>query len=116
MSLTSSSAFIHPDGSRSVTPRKRQAAKPLTVTEQAVSLYVTEDKLKRDLHAGDVRVHQHGSGKHRGQYLMLRAAGGRKDARPCLASGRPEALRDYLAEQGIDLCVEHRQLGNCSRC
>lgn len=79
-------------------------------------VYVSDGDLLTDIQAGIVRVHKHGSGNYRGQYLALRPTGGRKDKRPMLATGRPEKLKEYLATLGVHLCVACRAVGQGSAC
>ncbi|MCI0392925.1 MAG: hypothetical protein MOB07_29690 [Acidobacteria bacterium] len=82
-------------------------------------VYVSDGDLVADVRAGVVRVHRHGSGEYRGDYLCLRPSGGRKDKRPMLATGRPEKLKEYLASLGVHLCAPCRSVtlgGECSQC
>lgn len=84
-----------------------------------LTVFVSDDDLASLLRADLVRVHQHGSGKYRGQYLFLRRSGGRKDKRPVLASGRPEKLAEYLRGLGVHLCASCRSVTvgeSCSLC
>lgn len=97
---------------------KRQA---VTVAENPkdLTVYVSDGDLLADIRAGVVRVHRHGSGVYRGDYLCLRPAGGRNAKRPMLATGRPEKLREYLAGLGVYLCVPCRRVtvgAACSQC
>jgi hypothetical protein len=94
--------------------RNRQKREAVTVAED-LEVFVSDADLLSLIHAGRVRVHKHGSGKYRGGYLALRPAGGRKEKRPFLASGRPEKLKQYLAALGVHLCLVHRAL-SLSRC
>jgi hypothetical protein len=94
---------------------KREA---VTVAENLV-VYVSDADLLSNIRAGVVRVHQHGSGDYRGQYLALRPAGGRKEKRPMLATGRPERLKEYLSTLGVHLCLSCRVValsGSCLKC
>ena len=88
---------------------KRQRREAVTVAED-LKVFVSDGDLLALVKAGAVKVHKHGSGAYRGQYLCLRPAGGRRDKRPVLASGRPEKLRTYLVTLGIRLCLAHRSL------
>jgi hypothetical protein len=104
----------------SATPKhhKREA---VTVAENPkdLTVYVSDGDLLSDVRVGVVRVHKHGSGEYRGQYLALRPAGGRKDKRPMLATGRPERLKEYLSTLGVHLCVSCRAVAlgcSCSQC
>lgn len=84
-----------------------------------LKVFVSDDDLAALIAAGLVRVHQHGSGKYRGEYLFLRRAGGRKEKRPVLASGRPEKLAEYLRGLGVHLCAPCRSVtmgAVCSSC
>jgi hypothetical protein len=97
---------------------KRKRREAVKVTED-FSVFVSDDDLFSLVKGGLVKVHQHGSGKYLGQYLFLRRAGGRKDKRPVLASGRPEKLTEYLAGLGVHLCTSCRTVtlgGACSLC
>jgi hypothetical protein len=77
----------------------------LWLVAENLVVYVSDADLLLNIRAGAVRVHQHGSGEYRGQYLALRPAGGGKDKRPMLATGRPERLKEYLSTLGVHLCV-----------
>lgn len=82
-------------------------------------VYVSNSDLLSNIKADAVRVHQHGSGDYRGQYLALRPVGGRKDKRPMLATGRPQKLKEYLASLGVYLCVVCRAIAlgdSCLKC
>jgi hypothetical protein len=90
----------------------------VTVAENLV-VYVSDGDLIKGIRAGVVRVHRHGSGEYRGDYLCLRPRGGRNDKRPMLATGRPEKLYEYLAGLGVHLCASCRVVtpgGACSQC
>ena len=82
---------------------KRQGREVVTVTEE-VKVFVSDTDLYTLVKEDLVRVHQHGSGKYKGHYWYLRRAGGRKDRRPVVASGRPQKLKEYLQGLGIHLC------------
>ncbi len=100
----------------SATP-KRQRKQAVTVAEN-LEVFVSDDDLLSQIRAGRVRVHKHGSGKYKGDYLALRPSGGRKEKRPFLASGKPEKLKDYLLNLGVYLCLTHRELApdRCPKC
>lgn len=86
---------------------KRKRRKALRVAEHPDDLrvFVSDADLLSNIERGAVRVHRHGSGEYRGDYLCLRPRGGRRDKRPMLATGRPEKLFEYLAGIGVHLCV-----------
>ena len=86
------------------------------VAEPGLEVFISADELKTLARGGKIRVHRHGSGKYRGQYLCLRPSGRRTDKRPMLASGRPYKLRDYLSSLGIRLCLSHRAIDPCPGC
>lgn len=100
---------------------KRQKNQRETVTEHGpdLAVFVNDDELSSLIRADRVAVHQHGSKRnyadYTGRYWLLRLKGKRTEARPVLASGRPEKLKDHLAKLGVDLCLDHRSL-NCPKC
>ena len=98
---------------RSRTPRPSPK-----VAEIGLEVFADVNQLRTLAASGALRVHRHGSGLYRGEYLCLRPAGGRGEKRPMLASGRPLKLRSYLLGVGINLCLVHRQarLTRCPDC
>jgi hypothetical protein len=83
-----------------------------------LEVFVSDADLLSLVRSGRVRVHKHGSGKYRGDYLALRPTGGRKEKRPFLASGKPEKLKEYLSNLGVYLCLIHREISfeHCPKC
>lgn len=86
------------------------------VAENDLQIFASDDDIKSIAGGGNLRIHKHGSGKYRGQYLCLRPAGSRTDKRPMLASGRPAKLKAYLEGLGVRICTRHRQVAPCSGC
>lgn len=100
----------------SATAKTKIPPRPALVAENGVEVFVSPEELQSLAGGGNLRVHKHGSGQYRGQYLCLRPAGKRTDKRPMLASGRPAKLRSYLAGLGIKLCLTHREIAPCAGC
>lgn len=98
----------------SATP-KRKGREVVTVTED-VKVFISDTDLYTLVRENLVRVHQHGSGKYKGHYWYLRRAGGRKEKRPVVASGRPEKLSTYLVGLGVFLCLKCRSVTLGDRC
>lgn len=114
------SALRVPPPARAVSATRRSpSSRPAPkVAEVGLEVFTDPEHLRGLAAGGALRVHRHGSGQYRGEYLCLRPAGGRGEKRPMLASGRPAKLRAYLSGIGVRLCLVHQRasLAACPDC